>query len=310
MRDHIGVIHSHITPINLATNQAIAILKRLCLFFDRIAVVDMFYPTGLCHYPTWEPTRNLIKKGIMYDPNYPHYNASKVLSESNPDLKELWELYENTYNESRSIYDFEAFKTGKIPENLKKDINRASELYIAAQECLVRCISASINQSEVSTPILQYFGKATPIKTAEEKDVVDVVINSLPLPSPNTPWEKIFEFRNDEEARGDLAGLRNWINETARLNITVREVEEKLEWLIHRYKKHIERHRMEIDVGTFESVFTVGTQVLENVAKLKLSKAVKALFSLERRKVELLKAELSAPNPEIAFIVKSAKKFS
>ena len=310
MRNHIGVIHSYITPINLATDKAIEILKRLCLFFDQIAVVNMYYPTHLCHYPTWEPTRNLIKKGIMYDPNYPHYNASKILSESNPDLKELWELYENKYQESKNIYDFEAIKTGKIPEYLKKDIIHASQLYIAAQECLIRCISVSINQSEISTPILPYFGKATPIKIAKEKDVVDVVINSLPLPSPDTPWEKIFDFRNDEEARGDLAGLRNWISETARSNITVREVEEKLEWLIYRYKKHLERHRIETDVGTLESVLTVGAECLETFAKLKFSKGVKALFSWKRRKVELLKAELTAPNPEIAFIVKSMEKFS
>lgn len=307
MREQIAVIHSFITPINMATDEAIGILKRLSLLFDKIAVVNMFAPSFLCHYPRWEPTRLLIDKGVMYDPNSPHYNSSKKLSENSADLKEMWDLYELTLNKSKSIIDFERGIYGP-PAGDMTDYNRASELYFIAQECLSRCIGASINQTDNAVPILPYSKNAIKLKTGKSCHVLNVVLDSIPLPSSKTPWEKIFEFRSDSDVQGDLYGLRTWIHDASKMNLSERELENKLEWQVHQYKKHLDRHRLDTEMGTLENVLTIGAEVIENISKLNLSKAVKSIFSWHNRKTDLLKAELSAPNPEIAFIVKTREQ--
>lgn len=290
----------------MATDKAIGRLKKLSLFFDKIAVVDM-HDTILCHYNRWEPTRLLIKEGILFDPNYPHYNASRKLAEKHSDLNELWHLYESTLKESKSILDFSRIITGP---GKKEGSYRASKLYVEAQEFLARCISASINKDNNAVPILPCFGSISDLTSIRKGDVVNLALNSLPLPSPGTSWEQIFEFRNDPDIKSDLIGLRTWISDSSLTKLSVNEIEDKLEWQIIQYKKHLKLHNLKTNIGAIESVLTIGAEVVENLAKLKLSKAVKAVFSWKHRKIRLLQAELEVPYPELAFIVKARKRFS
>ncbi len=41
-------------------------------------------------------------------------------------------------------------------------------------------------------------------------DVIDVVLDKLPMPSEQTPWEQILDFKADTEAQGYLQGLKVW----------------------------------------------------------------------------------------------------
>jgi hypothetical protein len=51
-------------------------------------------------------------------------------------------------------------------------------------------------------------------------DVIEVVLDKLPMPPEDTPWEQILDFKADEEAQGYLRGLRVWMGEITRQKLT------------------------------------------------------------------------------------------
>lgn len=54
---------------------------------------------------------------------------------------------------------------------------------------------------------------------------------------------------------------------------------------------------------------TSSLEILENLARLKLSKIAKTLFSFRESETALLEAELQAPGNELAFIGKIKSQF-
>jgi len=82
--------------------------------------------------------------------------------------------------------------------------------------------------------------------------VIRLVVDSLPQPGVDTPWEAIVDFRSDETTRLQYLALINWINEMAKSLLTANEINEKLEYLLMEYKRSIERHRLKWKTGMLE----------------------------------------------------------
>ena len=101
-----------------------------------------------------------------------------------------------------------------------------------------------------------------------------------------------------------MSRLRNWISEISKSNISIKEMEEKLEYLLLEYSNQMNLHKLEYHTGTIETLVTVSLSLIENISRLKLSQASKVLFDLNRTKLKLLKAENEAPGKEVAFINK------
>ena len=159
-------------------------------------------------------------------------------------------------------------------------------------------------------PILRFEGNYPLVKkTTSRDDVVEVVVNKLPIPDDSVSWEQILDYHSDPDSRGKLTALRMWMSEVARSELTPREVEEKLEWLMHDYERHLKLHKMKYSTGTLETIVTVGAEFLENMVKFEWGKAAKALFAIKHRRIELLEAEMSAPGSEVAYLVEAKKKF-
>ena len=145
---------------------------------------------------------------------------------------------------------------------------------------------------------------------AGKEGVIRIAIKELPVPDDSTSWEQIIEYRSDPDSQSKFLALRHWMSEVARAELTPAEVEEKLEYLIDQYQKHMKVHRIKTNASTLETIVTTGAEVLGDLASFKWGKAAEALFSLKRRQVALLEGELTAPGNEIAYIVKSRETFS
>jgi len=100
------------------------------------------------------------------------------------------------------------------------------------------------------------------------------------------------------------------MSEMARSELTPPEAEQKLEHLLSQYQRHLKLHRMKTNTGTLETVVTTGAEVLGDLASFKWGKAAEALFSLRRRNISLLEAELNAPGNAVAYIVKARETFT
>jgi hypothetical protein len=142
-----------------------------------------------------------------------------------------------------------------------------------------------------------------------KSEVVQIIITALPIPDQSIPWEQVVEYRSDPDSRSKFLALRHWMSEVARAELTPAEVEEKLEYLLDQYQKHMRLHRMKTNVGTLETVVTTGAEFLGDMVSFKWGKAAEALFSLKRRQVALLEGELTAPGSEVAYIVKARDTF-
>lgn len=148
----------------------------------------------------------------------------------------------------------------------------------------------------------------TTLKT-REGDVVSIVLKRLPSPDESVSWEHIVEYRNDPDSKGKMLALRNWMHEVARSNLTHQEIEDKLDWLIYDYERHLDLHNMKYKTGILETVLTVGAEFLESVIKIKWGKAAKTLFSMKHQRIALLEAEMGNPGSEVAYIANAREHF-
>jgi hypothetical protein len=140
--------------------------------------------------------------------------------------------------------------------------------------------------------------------------ILTVTLNSLPVPDEGTPWEHIAEFRADEDAQRALRRLRRWMNGVARHLHTPRELADELQYLLDTYEEYMRLHRIKLVRGRLETVVTATAEAIENLASLRLSNAVKALFAVRQQHTALLESELEAPGREVAYIARARQAFS
>ena len=140
-------------------------------------------------------------------------------------------------------------------------------------------------------------------------DILEVVLTKLPMPTEDTPWEAILDFRNDTEAKGYLTGLRVWMAEISKQTLSPKELEEKLDWLLFKREQHIKAHKIRCNFGTFGAAFVASMSILEDLAKIRWGKAAEGIVSLTNRKAELMRLEIESPNIELNYILKVREKF-
>jgi hypothetical protein len=195
--------------------------------------------------------------------------------------------------------------------NWEETFDEAEEIIIETKDLLarVRCIQLRNLEGIDAFPL--FFGEKLLSQTqgVTRADVVNLVIAALPRPDDNTPWEQIVEYRSDPDTVGKFLALRLWITEMAKAQLPPREVEERLEWLLHDYQRHLNLHRLKYTMGNLEAILTMGADVLENIVKINWSRAAKGLFELKRRRIELMEAEMKTPGAEVAYIVRSREQF-
>jgi hypothetical protein len=312
-------------------------LKREALMFTRIAVPNL-KQTFFENKKDWTELADLIRnlewleeKGIVFEPSL-DLNAKIETTDYRSHLDSGIEYAKNIASQ---IVGFdinelpEARLNPKKKEALKEKLDKMLTLSIDDLRTIVesdgfrlttlRLTSEftrlhSIQLREIDKldafAILPSINDLHDIKTASKNDVVRIVLNTLPVPDDMTPWEQILDYRSDPDSQNKFLDLRNWIIDTSRSQLASNEVEDKLEYLISQYKRHMELHKIKTNVGRLESILTAAAEVVGGLASLRLEHAVKGLFSFRHHKVSLLEGELSSPGSEVAYIVKAENTFA
>jgi hypothetical protein len=166
-------------------------------------------------------------------------------------------------------------------------------------------------------PILPDIAPGTEKTRSNKDEVMEIVINAMPIPDDTTPWEQIIEFRNDPDSQSKFLTLKNWINEVARMKLEANEVEDKLKALINDYTNHMKVHKIKTKLDTLKTIvlteaglitsgWLTGLGALPGVVGM----VITPLYSMKQRQVALLEEEQKAPGREIAYIIKSRESFS
>ena len=155
-------------------------------------------------------------------------------------------------------------------------------------------------------PILRSAGS---FDTAGAKTkVVRLLLNHIPQPDPDTPWEAIIDFRRDESTRLKYLALMNFINELANSSLTINELNEKLDYLYLDYKRSFERHRLKTTTGMLEilTAATIGFFTSNVPAALNLASNI---VKVSTTVLNLYQEEQKLPGKEIAYIYHANKTF-
>jgi hypothetical protein len=160
-----------------------------------------------------------------------------------------------------------------------------------------------------SYPVLSGLIPAIQERNSSKDNVIQIVLNALPVPDDSTPWEQILEYRNDGDSYHKFLDLRNWMGEVARSELSPVEVEQKLDHLISQYQRHMNLHKMKTKPGVLQTIIVTPADFVENLIKFNWGKIARNLFTLKQRRIALLEGELNAPGSEVAYIIKSRDAF-
>jgi len=197
---------------------------------------------------------------------------------------------------AREIAIAELKAAAKEPERLKTAQRR---LQRSGQQLVVRTISHQLTSREVqAVPMLVDLKRGVSSRDPETV-VLEVVIENFPQPDELTPLEKILDFRAEAAARGTLTRLRRWISEMAKEAHTAADLQLEIDNLVAEYRNHMKAYGIDSAGSTLK-------EVLAAAAKGNFGDAITIPFA---RKARLLKAELSAPGRELAYLVKARDHF-
>ena len=327
MREFVAVAH----PVFAFDASA---LKQQALMFRRIGIPSLSSILSATHEDTQEVRRNLewlIKAGVLFEPpaerrvkisSVDHDSALDLLRDDGKRIIEV--LFGFSIEELVDARGDEK----KTAEFLKKiQIDRLKTAFFAAVEPpdrlldqlkslatnLTRLLSIELREADQldAHPILpNELGSFDVSQPATKHDVVTIALAALPIPDDQTSWEQIIEYRDDPVLQDKFLDLRHWMSEVARGDLTPPEIEEKLEYLLSRYRRHLDIHKMKSNTTIFETVVVTTADVLGNLARFQWGKAAQGLFSFKHRKVDLLEGELKAEGSEVAYIMKARNLFS
>jgi hypothetical protein len=139
--------------------------------------------------------------------------------------------------------------------------------------------------------------------------VVRVVLQQLPLPSKDTPWEAIREWRQDSEAIEKYRALRAWIARLARDNPSAEDVEEELVSQLSTYERYMAIQHKKMRRTRFEAIILPVAEIAEDALHARLSKVAEKLIGIFKEEVTLLESEIRAPGREVAYIASSRRRF-
>lgn len=213
----------------------------------------------------------------------------------------------NSYtNDLMKISDYflkvsgEWFEKKNVPANF---IEMTHEVNIRQKNCFFNS-----RQSIEAYPVLNKLELPYDIPS-KKLDVIKILIKNIPTLDKNTPWADLFQFKEDEDTKHKFLALRNWISDISSANLSENEIEEKIEYSFREYERHLELNKMKYERSFLETVIVSGSELLENLVKLKLGKIVKMFFDFNQLEINILESELKAPGKEIAYIDKIKREF-
>lgn len=274
---------------------AIGEIKQTLLLFDTVGVPQLDTPL------------NLIKE--KHRPGCIHRQFVDQLEY----LKEQKLLFNSMTGKGVTLKKGVDAKVISDEFNALRDIITNNPDFSTGMDAAVRLSCLLLNNDDkytdlVAVPLVQNLS-LTGEKKATKTDVINIIIEKMPIPDDKTPWENILEFKSNKDNIGRFAGLRTWINKAVRSGNSVNEIKDELEYLLHQYEKNLNLHNIKFNRGIIQSLVIGSAELLENAAKLKFSEIAKGFFSASQSHADLLKAEFTAPGHDIAYIYQANKQF-
>lgn len=308
MREFVGV--TSLIDIIVASENKPCFLKQQALMFNRIAIPSLnAYLTEIKkrqHYkqlPDYlAEVEWLLEEEIIFEPDYICAHQGLVSDDEYKIYSEELSRRIERINES----------TRGLRRNSKRYKQALVPNGIIGVQCETRLASIQLRELNKLDAYSVFHLPFEPLQKpqASKSEIIQITLGALPEPDELTSWEQIIEYRRDADSQGKFLALRNWMSDIAKASLTPAEIEEKLEWLVYDYQRHLKLHKLKTNNGALETILITGAEILENIVKFNWSKAAKAMFSFKHRQAALMEGELNSPGNEVAYILKTRERFS
>lgn len=165
-------------------------------------------------------------------------------------------------------------------------------------------------ESVYQTLVLNKHASAVGVRIAEEAsttglgagEVIQLAIRKVSMPDERTPWADILALKEDRDLQERARKLRLWSSKILKPGMTLAEADEYVKDSLSDYENYLRAHRMKFVSGSLESAVVGASEVLEELAKLKIGKLAARLFSARATQAEMLLSEMKAPGRELSLV--------
>ncbi len=292
-------------------------LKHIVLFFDKIYIDEPTYKfneVDKITYKLSETTWSAYKEQdqlfkYLIDEEIIHIQKFKLTSDINSLSDAEKEIFEET---KTKILGLDGYR-----KQLSKTLSR-EELYSIKEQMnlnhdtlrdlftRIAAIEASKILDDEVYPILHSI-ESFEIQGRKTK-IVKFILNNLPQPDIDVPWQQIIEFRNEQNTRFKYLALINWINEIASTSLTMSEIKDKYEYLYLEYKRSFEKFKIKFSLGTVEVLASAAVGFFSSNLPLALN-AVSSTLKFSTSVFNLFIEEEKINGKEIGYIFHANKHF-
>ncbi len=317
-------------------------LKRDLLFFDKVFVVGMHEWLEVFEEELFLNEKSIIeKKGLLPLHDFIIYNG---LFEMYSQIKNNFGNLENYHKkfqteeqqfrnesldylikENKVIYDVSFLNVATnnniysvinsvINSKLENQQNSARDFFELCNLChdlKVRIVSATHDKSKHYVLPCESSVYHVEGLTDIKQDVYHLLLNDFPIINVSgVPWEAIFNFKNDSDAKNAIWGLRNWITSISKSDKNIIEIEEEYRYLKYKYESAINLHKLKTSSTVFQTVLSTTAELIENVTKFKLQEISNLFFKFKENRVQLMEIELNSEGNQLSYLFKLNQKFT
>ena len=142
----------------------------------------------------------------------------------------------------------------------------------------------------------------------KKKQVLNFILSKIPEPTERISWEHLREFKSDPDTMRRYYALIKWINDVARKDFNLNEIEEEYNFLYHEYANQYKIHKLKHNLGTIEIFVTAAIDCLSG--QMGIGKISTSLFSIWKQNLSFSEAETKFTGREVAYIHKANEKFN
>ena len=305
-------------------------LKKSFLLFDQIAFRHIKYEKsydldniGIEGRKTLDTIDLLSNKGLVIEAPEINLNNEKCWNFIPEDL-------ESIKNEYFSFHKLAKPKSKKghlmdVLQDLVMEVGSESEIEglcssnewfnamnkVNTKDIYSRLVAVKIRiEDEIDAiPIIGKFSDISNLHNASRTDVAHMVFSNIPMPTSQTSWEAIFDYKNDVEAKQKYYALKKWINSASNRKLNASELNDEFNELLYTYKHYMNIQHKKLGLGNLETILVSTAEIIENTAKLNISKSIKTIFKLLQSNTYLMEKELTAPGRDLAYIAKTQYQF-
>jgi hypothetical protein len=136
---------------------------------------------------------------------------------------------------------------------------------------------------------------------------VNIALDCFPCPDESCSWQDILDFK--AELSNKLWDFRRFLELLATKPRSESEIRDDIEWMLNEYTNAMKIHHLKSSQSFFEVYVIPAIELAEDLVKFNWSKIAKGALQVQKRKVELMEAEMKAPGRECAYVFDARKRF-